>query len=422
MKRTLLPILPLLVAQTALAQAETTTATSPLVVTTTDKMIARAMARNFGGEAKLEELSDGGAYVLSLDDGGKVAIRQGEARGWMHIDAKPAALMRVFSQQVQQGRMMASMMGGMALSQAGIDSADVGDIVDAVFDFPKQLDGLTVAIADKIEQGKPIAIDIAMAPKADTWFGKLVGGLRQHPAGFRKLPGADAMVTMDADVDFSAVTPLIRPMMDKMMGMMIQDEDLMASAKEMYDVYYQNLAGPMSLTFDGTFSMQMLAEVKDTSAMQEIMGSEAWAKLAKAAGEMNDMATVTMNPNVGTHRDVTIMSSVTEMSEDAPESPFMKGNKVEQFMAVAGDAVLMTSANGGLDGIKSLIDGAMDNKKFKRGPLAGGQLVAIGVDVMKLMDMMSQMTGGEPEGEIPARADVSVGKTGGSLTMAIRVK
>lgn len=420
-RTTFLPALATLLCQPFVAaQEETTTASSPLTVTTTDPMVARAFHRMFD-EGATFEIAEDRALVMSLDDGGKLVSREGAPSGWLTIEARPAALMRTFKQQVTQGRMMAGMMGGMAFGQMGIDSADVDDIFDALFEFPNQIDKVRVTLPKKVEKGSPIDIDIDVTPLLESWLGNLVSSLRQHPAGLRRLPPAGAMMTMDADVDFQAVMPLIAPVMNKLSKMFIPDDDLRAAADELYPKYYKGLAGPMSATFDTRSGMRVLMELSDSEAITTVMSDPRWVEMTTAATEASGVASAKLEPAAVTHRGIPMLRTTIEYDESMGANPFIPNGNAVGFSGVAGNAMVVTAMNQSDAEAKSLIDAVLD-EKVKRAPLPNSNLVSVGIDLVKLIDVMSDAMGGGPDGDVPDRADVNIRKLNKDLHIEVRIK
>ena len=406
----------------AMAQDEATSSSSALIITTDDAMVARGVQSMFGGTGALPKPGEGAAYVLSLDDGGKVIAGEGAAKGWLTIDARPAQLMKIFKQQVTRARMMGSMMGGMALSQMGVDSAEVDDIVEAVFAFPNQVDTLHIAMPAKPEKGKPIALDLDLGPVAKTGFADLVTALHPHPQGLRHLPDDGAMLTMNADIELSSILPIVTPLLQKFTTMMIADEDLRKQAVEMYAKFYPDLAGPMSMSMDQKSGMRMLAELVDGKAIATIMEDPLYAKIAQEAGSMGGAAKLTIEPKAFEHRGVSLTKSSVEMEDTGEPNPFMKDGKSVNLGGVVGSAMISVGMNAGEDDAKVLVDSILDNK-LKRSPLGkGNTLMTMGIDLTKFGDMIAETTGNAPEGEMPARADMSMQKNDKGLHIEVRIK
>ena len=424
MQRRLIRVLPVLsalaFASAAFTQeATTTSAASSLVITTTDPMVAMGIQRMFDAGDGVPEIGDGKALVLSLDDGGKLSTREAAAGAWLTIEAKPAVLMKTFKQPVTRARMQAGMIGGMALGQAGIDAEAIDDIMDAVFDFPNQIEAMTVSIPRRYEAGQQMDIDVDLMPKTDTWFNSLVVALKPHAAGLRRLPGKGAMMQVDADFDFAAVLPQLTPMVDKMTVMMISEEALRTKAIALMKGYYKSLAGPMSMTFDFRDGMRATMELSDPAAMNAALTDPTFAEITKASSDMTG-GVAEITPNAITHRDIGVTSTVVELDDVGP-NPLTKDGQTESFSAIAGNAMVVSSFGDAASNVKSLIDQVLDNK-LKRTPL--GKLMTMSLDLGKMVDFIGEMSGGQgPDAnDIPAGVNMGLAKTDKGLHIEVRIK
>ena len=399
-------------------QAATTTTSSQLVITTTDSRVASGVQRMFGGAGGAPAaIGEGMALVMSLDDGGKLATREAAGEAWLVIEAKPAFLMKTFGKQVRQARMTAGMMGGMALAQAGIEAEAIDEVMDALFEFPNQVETLTVTIPRKYEAKESMAIAVGLAPKAETWFAGLVASLKPHDQGLRRLHGHDAMMTADFDLDFAAIYPSLEPMVAKFTTFMVRDEALRAKVGPMLDRFYKGVSGPGSMSMDFENGMQFIMELCDPDAVAQVMADPAYAEYGKVASEMaGGVADVT--PNALTHRDVAVTKTVVEL-DDPGNNPFAKDGKTVTMAAISGGAMLMTSFGDAEAGIKSLIDLALDGK-LARAPL--GKLMTAHIDVGRFMAFISEQMGGPPSDDAPDSIDVSLAKNVNGLRIEVNVK
>lgn len=414
----LLPLSVLLACGHAFAQdATTTSAASPLVITTTDPTVAMGVNRMFKGAAGMPEIGEGKALVLSLDDGGKLSSRDAAAGDWLRIEANPAALMKVFKKEVAQGRMTAGMFGGMALAQSGLDAEAIDVILDAVFDFPNQLDALVVSIPKSYAAGEQMDVVVDLAPKAETWFAQLVTGLKPHAKGLRNLSQSGAMMHAAFDMDFAAVSPLLMPMVELFTGFMIEDDALKAKAKTLYANYMSGYAGPMSMTFDMEDGMRVLVEASDGDAITAAMKDPAWLEITKASADMAG-GVVDVNLDALQHRDVTVIESTVEL-DDPASNPLAKDGKMSTMVAVGGDAMLMSMMGDAKSSIKSLIDLALDAKNARK-PL--GKLMTMHFDVVRFGAFMASQTGQELGEEAPENIDIGLAKNDKGLHLEVKIK
>ena len=144
----------------------------PLVVKTSSHEVAVGVLVRFGSFDFPPVLGPGEHHVMTLGEGGiKVVKSEGDAP-LLQIEARPPALMAMYSDQMAQFRGIARSAGILALGQQGIQPGSAVQIVEAIIGFPNQIEALSLTLT-----GDPQApqagyhAELTLAPSADTWFG-----------------------------------------------------------------------------------------------------------------------------------------------------------------------------------------------------------------------------------------------------------
>ena len=404
--------------------AQDTTAGSALTIRTTDTNVARSALRMFESSAELPTPGDGGCIVLSLDDGGQMTARAGEGSNWLQIDADPSILMQIFAPQIQQARGMAQMVGGMQLAQAGMDFETVNKVVGAVFEFPNQIGALRITMPKEANPENGVDLTVDMTPVADTWFDKLVKNAKQTGQGIPTIDAASPLATMFLDVDLTALETQLQPLMDfgmAFMGATGEGEDAEAM-KTMSRQMTQQWVGTAMMTWDASNGMRALSGVKDSAKLAEMMDDPLYEKIAKASGEMAGNAEVEFTRAAFEHRGVKVVSNKV-IYDDPSQMPLSEDGTMQQYVAAAGNTMVMTMFGGGKDAISGLIDLALD-EQAKRTKLPKGTMMTVGLNMAEMLDTMSQ-SGQVPPGaadEAPEKVDISLSKGGNKLTLKVFAK
>lgn len=402
--------------------AAPTASQSALVIRTDAPTVAMGVLSSFGSEEDLPELSEGQVFVLSLDDGGAVNVRAGEGSGWLDIQARPPQLMEIFAEQVAQYRQMGQMIGGMMMAQQGMDPEATNRVIAALFDFPKQVETLSLRIPSNPEETGGLDLSLGLSPLADTGFDQFVTSLKSASGGVRKLPGKGAMIRGDFNVDLSAIHDEVQTLSELFGTMGIQDAELKEQTLDLNRRFAETMTGTGSFLF-GADGLRFLAGAKQPDALKALLHSEAYAEAYIAGAEASGQAKATMEPIAFEHGDVAVSRTVVEF-DDPSAVPFVDDGIVRVFSAVAGDSLVITGFGTDPDAtVKALIDDVLADR-IPAEALDKGVLARFEIDLPALAEMMSEFGDGQPAPDegMPARLDMVLSKQNRTLTLQVKAK
>lgn len=402
------------------AQETTAVASSPLVFKTSNGELASNLMRKFGGEQ--QELPEGQMLVLTLDDGGKpqVRVEQGDA-GLISLQAQPARLMEVFADKIDETRQMAQGMGTFILSQQGLQPAEAIKIIQGLFDFPTQIETATLIVRgdpEAPEQG--FDGELAMNPKSGTWLGKFVDSLKVNAAGAPVLEQSGAMMTGALACQMTDIS-LLSPFFDvfSSMGGAKSAEERTKNAKYM-KVGFDAADGTGALSWNpASGGMQIISGLSDPGAVKEMWGDPDYLKWAEAQARSNPAVEVESDFNALTHRGVQVMKMVMTMDDNGQPNPLFKDGRAETYTGIADRFMVMSMFGTGDEGIKHLIDTALEGN-VKRQQLGDGVVGKLSVKVTELVDHMSD--GQAPTDEMPESVALELGRKGAGLTLKFKAK
>lgn len=423
----LLRIAPLLLALSAPVSAQDTTTAPPklearkaqgsaLVVKTNSREVATGMAEGLEVEGELPEAKEGSHYVVTLDDGGKakVTVATGAA-GYMELAAKPGALMEIFADKIEQVRGMAQGMGTMALSQSGMKPKDAVKLIQAIFDFPKQIDSFELKMPKDPEHAKKDGMDIDMhlTAVAGTGFAEFMSALQPNGQGAPTV-ASDGLMEMAFSAEGKGLAKACMPFLTMIAPMMAKTDAELKSMLSVSEKMMNLFDGSMAIGFTGD-GMQMVAGLTDSKAYTDLIATPEYKAMMKMG---TPMAEVEVTEKAFEHRSISVMKTVTKGKDGAelPPNPLFGEGPIESHAAVAENYMLVNV--GGKDGaIKSLIDQAVD-KKMKRTPLSNNALMTMNMNVAKFAEKM----GGSPDEEAPEKMTMSLARTQSGLGLKIHAK
>ncbi|MHC5064009.1 MAG: hypothetical protein ACYTG5_08545 [Planctomycetota bacterium] len=399
-----------------------------LVLRTNNAELAASMLSSFDPEAEAPAMSDGSHIVLTLDDGGKISASTSEGEApYMSLQARPADLMEIFSNDVDGAQQMAQGMGGMAAGSMGIDFADVATIVGGIFSFPRQIESLSLEVAEDPGSSMDLNADIQITPKADTWFGNLVDATQLNSEGRMAITDANAMMTMDSNLDIAKLGEVLRPIFALMAKMTAKSGDDLAKAAKVIDDYFKASDGTMSMSFNpGQSGMRTLVGLRDAELSSSLLYGEGFAELYEIQQRKNRMVEFEVEQKALEHRDIQVVK-VTQTSEAQGmmgPNPFAgPDGSMVNYYAVAGGVLLMAGNGAGTGEIKALIDSALDGN-LTREPLGKDVLATAVFRIKDLAGAFGGMAGAPPgtEDEMPETMTLDLKKTGKSLKLEVSSK
>ncbi len=399
--------------------AQETSSGSALTIRTTDSRMARNAMRSFDSPSEMPVIEAGQAIVLTLDDGGQMVASKGEAKGWLHVVARPPALMQTFATQIQQGRGMAQMMAGMGLGEAGFDSKQINTMIDAAFSFPEQIETLEVHLAEEPEDGADV--HVSLVPVADSWLGGMVAALAPNPRGVKQLDNDGAMVEGAISVDMPKLAPSLLPMMKFFSAMGARNDEEKAQSAKIAESSMSKLAGTMSFQWSLDTGLESIAGVLDPAGLQELWKSEDYAAAMKRASEVAGNAEATLNTDAGEHRGVNILEMRVEY--DTPEDmPFVEDGIMITSNAIVGDSFVSTSMARSQASLKGLIDLVMDDQ-IEPTSIGQGVLANVRMGVAELIEWMAELQNAPfPVDDLPEQAHVTITKQGNGIAFHVVVR
>lgn len=399
-----------------------------LVLRTNNAELAASMLSSFDATAEVPAMGEGSFIVLTLDDGGKISASTAEGEApYMSLQARPADLMEIFSDDVDGAQQMAQGMGGMAAGSMGIDFSDVAVIVGGVFSFPRQIDSLSLEVAEDPGDAMNLNAAIQITPKADTWFGKLVDATQMNGAGRMAIGDSDAMMRMDSNLDISKLGEVLRPLFALAAKMTAKSGDDLAKAAKAIDDYFKASDGTMSMSFNpGQSGMLTLIGLSDAELSSKLLYGDAFAEIYAIQQRKNRMVEFEVEQKAMEHREVQVVK-VTQTSEAQGmmgPNPFAgPDGSMVSYYAVANGILLMAGNGAGSGEIKGLIDSALDGK-FAREPLGKDVLMTAAFRIKELAGAFGGMAGAPPGSadEMPETMNLDLKKIGKSLMIEVSSK
>lgn len=398
-----------------------------LVIKTAEQDMAEGMASGMELEGELPKLEKGAHYVLSVDAEGKLSAKTEQGKvGFLELSANPGALMEVFAEKVEETKGMVQGMATMMLGQQGIKAKDAAAIMKAVFDFPKQIENITLRISSNPEKAKQdgLDIDVGLTAVGGTWFGDLIAAMQPCAQGAPVLPDQTAAMQMQGSFDAAAIVKFAMPLLDIAARMVSKSPEEQKKYRAMLDQGMKIYDGGVAMTWAGPGGMKMLVGLSDPAAAQKLFGSEEYLAMMKAQSTANQMMDAEVTPKAFEHRGVQVTKTKAEMKEGAmmPPNPMMPNGVVETYIGIAGNYYIFTMFGSKEEDMKALIDAVAD-QKIQRAPLASGVLMQMNIDLVKFVgEMMAAMGGGAEDEDMPEKMSMSLSRTEKTLSLKIHAK
>ncbi len=384
--------LPLLVAQDPAAP--------PLVVKTCEARFVRSFGQPPAGLDANEH------YVVTMAADGEFEVTRGQGKvPLVAVEARPRLLLEIFADEADEARRVAKATASVGAASAGMRPGFIAGMVDAIFDFPQQIDLLTLTVDGDEEKG--FAAHAEVSPLAGSAFELGMRNVRPSERGVPQLD--DGAVTLRCDLHPSVVKDVFLGL-SGLVASMVDEADRPA---------VQKLTATQAGASDGTMAFVMGAGgiitvfgCADAGAMHQLMAGGEWERMQRAfIANMPDAEVTTEREKVG---DLDVLHTHGDLGTIA--NPFAKDGKLEGWATVAGD-MLISVANGGRKVFDDLVAGAVAGKT-KRAPLPGGSVLTMHFAVEEMLTMQGRDA---PRGA-PATVDLSLGKKAKStLVLDVRV-
>ena len=388
-----------------------------LVVKTNDREVATNMAESFEVQGEVPEAKEGSHYVLSLDDGGKAKVTVADGKsGYMEMVAKPGVLMEIFADKIEQMRGMAQGMGTVALQQTGMKTKDAVKLIQAIFDFPKQIDSFELKLAANPEHAKQdgMDLDMHMSAVAGSGFAEFMTAMQPNGQGVPQLTSG-GMMNMALSLDGKGVAKAMMPLMGFLLPMLGKTEVDMKNAATIMEKSINLIDGAMAMEFSDD-GMRMIASITDAKAYTDLMASPEYKAFTTMSSPVGDTE---VTEKAFEHRSVSVTKSVLKPKEgsELPPNPLLGEGPVETYAAVAGNYMLVSMGGAKEGGIKGLIDQALD-QKLKRAPLSNNALMTMDINMTKFAEKM----GGNAGEDAPDKLSMVLGRTPTGLSIKIHAK
>lgn len=351
-----------------------------LVVKTTQERLAAGLLRF--SQQDLPGLTAGEHYVLTMSAQGDLVATTGKgAVPFVVIEARPGVLMATFAEQVDQARRMAKMTASMAATSSPMKPAQMAQMMDAIFDFPLQIETVTITVDGDDQKGWEAHTEIL--PKAGSALEGGVQGLRSSGKGAPRL--GEGVMGMACDVDRSVLKNLGG--MFSWVANMVAEEDRPAVRKLM-DAQFAASDGTLAFVMrDG--SIRMMLGCADPEGMRKIMASEDWTKMQHAfmAG-MQGADVKVEREKVGDLDVVHTFGELGELGDVGTGNAFAKDGKIDGWATVVGD-MLVSVVNGGRKPFDDLVRSAAAGT-VERVPLPSGSVLTMRMQMADMMAMSGQ--------------------------------
>lgn len=396
-----------LVLPAAIAAQDTAAAAEPAALVKTGHP-RLAAGLSMGGGSDLPDLQAGEHYVVTMSADGDVTVATGNgAIPFLIVEARPRVLMTLFADHIDEARRIAKATASVGAAGSGMRPAQMAAMMDAIFDFPQQIEVLTVTVDGSEDKGWDA--HAVVVPRPGSGFEGGVALLRPSGKGAPQIGPAGAM-TLTCDLHPSAMQAVFGAMGGLVANMV--DEADRPAVRKMMDTQVAAMDGTMVFALERSV-MRMVFGCSDGEAMRRLMGGDDWTKMQRAFLEgMPDAEVEFTREKSG---DLEIVHTLGDIGTDV--NPFAKDGKLEGWATVAGD-VMVSVVNDERKAFDDIVRAAVDGK-LERAPLPGGSMLTMHMDMAALIAMSGQEV---PPG-MPSSIDLRVGKQAKStLVVDVRVE
>lgn len=353
-----------------------------------------------GGGQDLPDLKAGEHYVVTMSVDGDLTVTTGNgAVPFVLVEARPRVLMTIFAEHVDEIRRIAKATASVGAASSGMKPAQMAGFIDAFFDFPEQIEVLTVTVDGSQDKGWDAHAEVV--PRPGSGFESGVALLRPSGKGVPQI-GAAGVMSLACDLHPSAMQAVYGGM-GKLVATMVDEADRPAVRKLM-ETQAAALDGTMTFAIPAG-AIHMVLGCSDSEAMRKVMGGDDWIKMQRAFLQgMPDAEVEITREQAG---DLEIVHTLGDLGTDM--NPFAKDGKLEGWATVAGDA-MVSVVNGDRKTFDDLVRAAVAGE-LERAPLPSGAVMTMRMDMAGLLAMSGQAA---PPG-MPSTIDVRVGKKAKSM-------
>ncbi|MFH0943688.1 MAG: hypothetical protein V2A76_00665, partial [Planctomycetota bacterium] len=376
-----------------------------------------AVLDGFESHVELPGLEEGRHHELFVDEEGMVFVRPGQGEiGLLRLEANPPVLMRHFAERLAELRVMGGALLPLTMSRHGIDAEGVNRLLDTAFEFPHQVDHLSLSVDGSEAAGFEVALDLR--PAGGSGFDGFVAALLPNSLGAPELDADSAVIRLRGSLDRDSLEGAFRPIVEISTSLYPQ----MREDAEAFDAYMEKWLEIM----DGTFAMtsalgspsRSVVGTRDVKAAGGLLASEEYRRFSELGLERNPELEGEVTLNAFEHRGISVSHQKAEiLSDTLAQNPLFASEQLNTYMAAAGDCIVASMLGGTEEDVKALIDLALDGK-IARSPLAHGAVLEMTVDLASVIGRAGTTT----SQDMPQEASLSVSGTGGRFRMRITVK
>lgn len=387
-----------------MAQDEAVAPAPALVVRTGHPRLAEGLS--MAARQDLPDLNAGEHYVVTMSAEGDLAVTTGNgAVPFVMVEARPRALMTIFADHVDEVRRLAKASASVGAAGSGMRPAQMAGLMDAIFDFPQQIDAVTVRVDGDEEKGWDAHAEVV--PLARGAFERGVTALRSSGKGAPRLD--DGAVSLACDLHPSVLQTVYGGMADLVAGMV--DEADRPAVRKLMEAQAAASDGTMAFAM-AAGAIHMVLGCADADAMRKLLAGDEWVRMQRAfLANLPDAEVEITHEQVG---DLDIVHTHGDLGTDT--NPFAKDGKIEGWATVAGDA-MVSVVYGGRRTFDRLVRTAAAGE-LERAPLPAGSVMTMRVDMAGMM----AMSGRDAPRGMPASIELRLGKKGkGTLVVDVRV-
>ncbi|MBK9129748.1 MAG: hypothetical protein IPM13_18480 [Phycisphaerales bacterium] len=341
---------------------------------------------------------------MTMSAEGELAVTTGNgAVPFVMVEARPRVLMTIFAEHVDEIRRIAKATASVGAASSGMKPAQMAGFMDAFFDFPAQIEVLTVTVDGDQDKGWEAHAEVV--PRPGSGFESGVALLRPSGKGVPQIRAAGIM-SWACDLHPTAMQAVFGGM-GELVATMVDEADRPAVRKLMDT---QAAASDGTMTFAiAAGAIHMVLGCSDSEAMRKMMGGDDWVRMQRAF--LQGMPDAEVEIEREQSGDLEILHTLGDLGTDI--NPFAKDGKLEGWATVAGDA-MVSVVNGDRKTFDDLVRAAVAGE-LDRAPLPGGAVMTMRMDMAGLLAMSGQAAPPGVPLRMPSSIDVRVGKKAKSV-------
>lgn len=369
----------------ALALAAQDTRPAPaLTCRTADEELAEDIVSPFerGQALALPKLARGQHWVIRMDQDGVVEVTAATGEvAMLELEARPAALLDIYADEVDQVRRLATGAGMLSLQALGMSAREAAGLMKTIFEFPKQISLVQSKFRARRPEFTTFDLELLLTPVAESGFENLCRLLKPNPRGVPVLAEENAM-HLAVSLDAPALRKELAPLLTRLARMFVKADAeaavaVMRQATDLSDGTFAGAYGPLG-------NMTFANGITDTAAWQQLVESPEYARFAASSLAGGG---VEYTPEALRHAGVRVGRTVVTMPESMPVSPGIPGGKVTQFSCAVANLALTAATQGE---IEALIDAAAAGRIARR-PLPDNAVVEFTIRLADLAPEFAEL-------------------------------